>query len=132
LDSEFGAKKLPARHARVLNLVLHFAATLLYRHNRQNRQKRSAEEHRLAEEREHELRAGTERVQAEKTKTQDPIIRIEHTKPVLLALHRAVWLAIGSRIPQRKIVRLTPVSPATWLMLVWGLLGVVTMHASAA
>ena len=29
---------------------------------------------------------------------------------------------------KRKIVRLTPVSPATWLLLVWGLLGVVSMH----
>ena len=25
-------------------------------------------------------------------------------------------------------MRLTPVSPATWLLLVWGLLGVVSMH----
>jgi hypothetical protein len=31
-------------------------------------------------------------------------------------------------MPKRKIVRLTPVSPATWLLLVWGLLGVVSMH----
>ena len=29
---------------------------------------------------------------------------------------------------KRKIVRLTPVSPATWLLLVRGLLGVVSVH----
>ena len=54
------------------------------------------------------------------------------TKPVLLALQRAVWLAIGSRMPKRKIVRLTPVSPATWLMLVgglaWGCKQLLSMH----
>jgi hypothetical protein len=29
---------------------------------------------------------------------------------------------------KRKVVRLTPVSPATWQLLVWGSLGVVSLH----